>query len=324
MNAKIANLGPNPNRMPFFESLLPRRGDIKWVDANQPVAKQAEELKGVVAVIVTPSEYPVELAKLTPTVKLVQTVSAGTNHIDTSALRDLGIRVANNGGSNAIAVAEHTVGLIVSTLRKMQLQFNSVRAGAWSGDIYSAWISQAHEIAGKTIGIIGLGRIGSRVARRLQGWECRIVYNDIAVPEEGLEKELRLTRLSREKLLRTSDIITLHVPLNKSTHHMISDFELEIMKPTAVLINASRGLVVDEHALVRAIRENKITAAGLDVTAVEPTPPDNPLLGYDNVLITPHMAYFAQESIERSRTFAIYNALRVARDEEPESIVIPD
>jgi glyoxylate reductase/D-3-phosphoglycerate dehydrogenase len=323
MSAKIANLASNPNQMEYFEGLVPG-DDIKWVDTNQSIEKQAEELNGVVAVIVTPSQYPVELAKLTPSVRLVQTVSAGTNQIDTILLGELGIRVANNGGGNAIAVAEHTISLIVSAYRKMQLQFNSVKAGKWSGDIRSNWFSQASEVAGKTIGIIGLGRIGSRLARRLQGWECNLVYSDIVAPEEGLEDELHLTRLSIDDLLQTSDIVTLHVPLNRSTHHMISDREFELMKPTAMLVNACRGPVVDEAALVRAIRENKIAMAALDVTEVEPTPPDNPLFEFDNVLITPHLAAFAQESTERSRGFAIYNASRVARGEEPESVVPPE
>ncbi|MFC1935884.1 NAD(P)-dependent oxidoreductase [Chloroflexota bacterium] len=324
MSVKIANLAPNPDQMEYFERLAPKRDEIKWVDNGQPIEKQAEELNGVVAVIVTPSEYSVELAKLTPSVKLIQTVSAGTNRIDKVSLGELDIRVANNGGGNAVAVAEHTISLIVSTYRKMQLQFNSVRAGEWAGDIRSNWFSQAHEIAGMTIGIIGLGRIGSRVARRLQGWECDIVYNDVVEMEEGLEDELHLTRLSKDDLLQTSDIVTLHVPLNGSTHHMISDRDFDLMKPTAVLINACRGPVVDEDALVRAIRDNKIAAAGLDVTEVEPTPPDNPLFEFDNVLITPHLAAFARESTERSRGFAIYNASKVARGEEPESIVVPD
>ena len=135
---------------------------------------------------------------------------------------------------------------------------------------------------------------------------------------------MRLTRLSLDDLLGASDVVSLHVPLNRHTHHMISDREFDLMKPTAMLINACRGPVVDEAALVRAIRENKIAGAGLDVTEEEPTPPDNPLLEFDNVLITPHLAAFAQESTDRSRRFAIYNTSRVARGEEPESVVPPD
>jgi len=324
MSARIANLSRNATDIEVFEQLVSNASDIKWVDSNQSIEKQAEDLEGIAAVIVTPSEYPVELARLTPSVKLIQTVSAGTDQIDKITLGEFGIKVSNNGGGNAVAVAEHTFGLIVGIYRKLQLQFNSVKDGEWSGSIRSNWFSQAHEIAGKTVGIIGLGRIGSRIARRLQGWECEIVYSDIIAPPDGLEEELHLTRLSIEDLLRTSDIVTLHVPLNKDTFHMISDMEFDIMKPTGILINACRGPVVDEAALVRAIRDEKIAGAGLDVTEEEPTPKDNPLFPFDNVLITPHLAAFAQEASEKSRLFAIQNAYKVARGEEPDSVVLPD
>ena len=324
MAAKIAYLAPNQDQMPDFQRLAAGGEEIVWVDSNQPVEKQAEDLRGVVAVIPTPSRYPEELAKLTPSVRLVQTISAGTNMIDKVALGELGILVANNGGGNAIAVAEHTIALMVSAFRKFQLQFNNVKDGNWAGDIRANWFSQAYEVAGKKIGIVGLGRIGSRLAKRLQGWECELVYSEIVDIDPALEEELHVTRVSLEELLTTSDIISLHVPLNRNTRHMISDREFDMMKPTALLVNACRGPVVDEDALYRAIRDKKIAVAALDVTEEEPTPPDNPLLQFDNVLITPHLAALAIESHERSRAFAVYNTQRVAGGEEPESVVPPD
>lgn len=324
MAAKIAYLSPNSEQMEHFERLAAGGEEIVWVDSNQPVEKQAEDLRGVVAVIPTPSRYPEELAKLTPSVRLVQTISAGTNMIDKVALGELGILVANNGGGNAIAVAEHTIALMVSAFRKFQLQFNNVKDGNWAGDIRANWFSQAYEVAGKKIGIVGLGRIGSRLARRLQGWECELVYSEIVDIDPALEEELHVTRVSLEELLTTSDIVSLHVPLNRNTRHMISDREFDMMKPTALLVNACRGPVVDEEALFRAIRDKKIAVAALDVTEEEPTPVDNPLLQFDNVLITPHLAALAIESHERSRAFAVYNTQRVAGGEEPESVVPPD
>ena len=324
MAANIAYLAPNADLLDSFAGSAPEGAEIKWVDSTQSVERQAEDLRDVAAVIVSPSQYSVELARLTPSVRLVQTTSAGTDMIDKQTLGELGIRVANNGGGNAISVAEHTITLLVSVFRKMQLQFNAVQAGEWMGDIRGNWFSQAHEIAGKTVGVVGLGRIGSRVARRLQGWECDIIYYDVVNVPEELERELNATRVSLDELLQTSDIVTLHVPLNGRTTKLISDREFDLMKPTAVLINACRGPVVDEAALVRAIQEKKIMAAGLDVLEEEPTPTDNPLFGYDNVLITPHLASFTQESGERSRAFAMYNTAKVARGEDPESIVLPD
>ena len=192
------------------------------------------------------------------------------------------------------------------------------------GDIRANWFSQAHELTGKTVGIIGLGRIGSRVARRLQGWECDLIYDDIIAPDPELVSQLSLEKVERDELLETSDLITLHVPLNRQTRGMISDREFDLMKPTAVLINACRGPVVDEAALIRAMNENKIMAAGVDVLEVEPTPENNPLIDMDNVLITPHLAAFTQEAGEKSRAFAMYNCSLVSRGEDPESVVLPD
>ena len=135
--------------------------------------------------------------------KLVQTSSAGTNTLDKTALGEMGIRVANNGGGNAVAVAEHTIGLLISSLRKFQLQFDAVKAGEWMSDIRAKWLSQANELAGKTVGIVGLGRIGIEVARRLQGWDCDLIYFDVFDPPPGVEEELNLTRASLDELLES-------------------------------------------------------------------------------------------------------------------------
>jgi phosphoglycerate dehydrogenase-like enzyme len=313
----------DPRQLETFRQFAPEGTEIKWVNTAQPIEQQAAQLQEAAAVIVTPSVFPVDLALKCPKLRLVQTVSAGTNTLDVAALEELGIRVANNGGGNAVAVSEHTIALMVSVYRKLHLQFQAVKNRQWAGDIRTAWISQAYELTGKTVGIVGLGRIGQRVARRLQGWECRLIYHDVVSFPPALEQELHLTRVSLDDLLRTADIITLHVPLNRLTKGLISDREFGLMKPTTVLINACRGPVVDEAALIRALQARKIMAAGLDVLEEEPTPTNNPLLDMDNVLVTPHLAAFAQESYDKSRAFAVQNAARVARGEAPESVIEP-
>ena len=306
-----------------FRRLAPEGVEITWVDAKQPLEQQAAQLREATAVIAMPSAFPVDLALKCPNLRLVQTVSAGTNMLDIAALNELGVKVANNGGGNAVAVAEHTITLMVSVYRKMYLQFQAVKARQWAGDLRTKWLSQAYELTDKTVGIVGFGRIGQRVARRLQGWECRLIYYDVVSFPPALEQELHITRVPLDDLLRTSDIITLHVPLNRRTKGMISDREFGLMKPTTVLINACRGPVVDEAALIRALRAQKIMGAGLDVLEEEPTPANNPLLDMDNVLVTPHLAAFAQESFEKSRVFAVQNAARVASGEAPESVIDP-
>jgi phosphoglycerate dehydrogenase-like enzyme len=297
--------------------------EVVWVDVNRPLEEQADELCDAVAVIANPYVFPVDLALKCHKLKLIQTTSAGTNLLDVDALNELGILVANNGGGNAVAVAEHTIALMVGVYRKLHLQFQAVRARQWRGDLRDRWYDHSYELTDKTVGIVGLGRIGQGVARRLQGWDCRLIYYDVADFPPALDESLHLTRFGLDELLRTADIVTLHVPLNRVTKAMIGDREFDLMKPTTILVNACRGPVVDEAALIRALQANKIAGAGLDVLEEEPPQPNNPLLEMDTVIVTPHLAAFAQESLDRSRAFAIQNAARVVRGEAAESVVDP-
>ncbi len=308
----------------FLKRWTPPDVDIVWVDASAPVEVQAEALKDAVAVFTLPSQFPVELARRCPRLRLVQVFSAGVEAIDLAALGELGIKVANNGGGNAPAVAEHTVALMVSVYRRLKAQFAAVDSGQWAGDFFPEWFSSTFELTGKTVGIVGLGRIGKQVARRLQGWDCKLIYHDIADIPRHVERELHMARMPLDELLRTSDIVTLHVPLTGRTRGMIGDRELGLMKPTAVLINTCRGPVVDEAALARALRAGKIAGAGLDVVAQEPPPRDNPLLHLDNVIVSPHLAGMSQEAAQRNIAFAVQNLLRVSGGQEPESVVLPE
>ncbi len=325
MSGSVVFWNPNDEGLNILNETSPEGIVIEWIDSNTPTSAAAEALSETTVVILG-GEIPfsVELASKCPNLRLIQSTSAGTNQLDKVGLGELGIDVSNNGGGNAVSVAEHTITLMVSVFRKFQLQFERVKEREWMGEIRSKWMPQAFEIEGKTVGIIGLGRIGSRVAKRLQGWDCNIIYDDVVEPDPDMVQRLGLKKASREELLKTADIITLHVPLNDQTRGMISDQEFEMMKPTAVLINACRGPVVDEAALIRAMESNKIMAAGVDVLEVEPAIKDNPLLEMDNVLVTPHLAGWTQEAWEKSRAFATYNAGRVVEGNAPESIVQPN
>lgn len=322
MSTNVYVLSPDdPRQLDTIKRFAPEDVEVIWVDTKQSIEAQAAQLQDASAIVIAPSAFSIELALNCPNLKLLQTVSAGTNMLDIKALEELGIQVANNGGGNAVAVAEHTIVLMVSVYRKLDLQIRAVQDREWAGNLCATWFEQTYELTDKTVGIIGLGRIGQRVARRLQGWDCNIIYHDVAEFPPALDEAMNLTRVSFDELLKTSDIITLHVPLTRETRGMMSDREFDMMKPTAVLINACRGPVVDEPALIRALQQKKILAAGLDVLEQEPTPADNPLLDMDNVLVTPHLAAFAQESYEKSRAFAVQNAARVARGEAPKSVV---
>ena len=297
--------------------------EVKRIDSSLPIEVQAEQMSDVAALFNAGAPFDMELARRCPRLKLIQSTSAGVDGYDLAALGEMGIQVANNRGGNAITVAEHTVALMVAAYRKLALQFEAARAGKWFGSVIEDWASQSHEIAGKTVGLLGTGFIGLEVARRLQGWGCSIIYYDMVHPPAEVVDELGLRPVSMDELLRESDILSLHVPLNPRTQGLIGARELGMMKRTAVLINTCRGPVVDEAALIAALRDGVIAAAGLDVLEEEPTPSDNPLLSMDNVAVTPHLAAMSVESGPRSAAFAMENMARVARGGEPEGVVRP-
>ena len=325
MNDQVVFWAPDDSGLQVLKDAMPEGVEIDWVNSSGSLEESTEALQNTKAIILGGAlVFDLELAAKCPELRLIQTTSAGTNQLDKAALGELGIKVSNNGGGNAVAVAEHTIALMIGVYRKLQLQFKSVQDGKWMSNIRTDWFSQAHELTGKTVGIIGVGRIGSRVAKRLQGWECELIYHDVVDPDSELVSDLSMKKVGLDELLSTSDIITLHVPLNRNTRGMISDREFDLMKPSAILINACRGPVVDEDAFIRAIEQDKIMAAGVDVLEVEPTPEDNPLIDMDNVLITPHLAAFTQEASDKSRAFATYNTAKVVKGGDPESVVLPD
>ena len=254
--------------------------------------------------------------------KLVQSLGAGVDLQWVSELAEFGLPVANNGGANSVAVAEHAVMLMMAAGRGLESQMQEVRAGEYRRGLLERW-DGTHEIAGKRVGIVGLGHIGFNVARRLSGWDCEVVYHDILPMSPERERAANATRVAFEELLRTCDIITLHTPLTPDTRGMIGRRELGLMKNTALLVNTSRGAVIDEQALLDALKAHSIKAAALDVTEAEPIPTGHPLLALDNVVLTPHAAMLAVESLEKALDFALRNATRVMEGEEPESIVTP-
>ena len=249
-----------------------------------------------------------------PRLKLVQLLSAGYDAVDLEAARRARVPVSNNGGANAISVAEHAIMLMLTVARKVVWQHANVSGGRWRGNGPAPVM---YEIFDKALGIVGLGTIGKKVARIARAFGMRVQYYDIARLPEHEEDALGVRfRLLRE-LLASSDFVTMHVPLNDSTRHMIGTNELALMKPTAVIVNTSRGPVIDEAALTRTLADHKIFGAGLDVFDQEPPPPDNPLFKLDNVLLTSHFAGPTWDNhVARFRN-AFDNVQRVARGEAP-------
>jgi phosphoglycerate dehydrogenase-like enzyme len=256
-----------------------------------------------------------EFYRAAPRLRLVQLFSAGYNHVDLDAARRAGVLVANNGGANSRAVAEHTILLMLAVYRRLVPQHEMTAGGRWRGN---QPMPTFYEMHGKTLGIIGFGTIGKRVARiAAGGFDMRIQYNDIVRLSEDAEDALNVRYRLLPELLQTSDIVTLHVPLTRLTRDMISTAQLAYMQPHAVLINCSRGPVVDFPALHDALSNHRIAGAGLDVFPAEPPSASEPVLSLDNVVLTPHLAGASRETRVKQTRNAFDNVLRVARGERP-------
>jgi phosphoglycerate dehydrogenase-like enzyme len=248
-------------------------------------------------------------------IKLIQVLSAGYDGINLERLRALGIPLANNGGANSYAVSEHAIMLMLAVCRQLPQLDALLRAGKWKSNKFGQ--EEEHEIAGKTVGIIGLGMIGRMLARRLSGFEVKLLYTDPVRPTAEEAAKLNVEYRELDDLLRESDIVTLHAPADATTHRIINDRTLGLMKRDAILINCARGELVDEAALHRALIEGRIAAAGLDTFDPEPPNPDNPLLQLPNIVLTPHAAGPTWESWPKRFANSYANVERVARGEAP-------
>ena len=298
----------------------PEELEVIVVNQSLPDDEKIELCKDADAII--SSDVTVNVLRQCPNVKLIQTLSAGYDRLDLETILEMGIPVANNGGANAISVSEQTLALMIGISRNLMAQWDTTtRQRNWRGSLYQTDLS---EVTDKTVGIVGLGRIGRQVAKRLTGFDTRTIFYDIEDIPTEVQHEVKAEPVGFDELLETSDIVSMHVPLTRRTRAMMSDREFDMMKETAFLINLCRGPVVDEAALYRALTEGKIAGAGLDVLEVEPTPTDNPLFDLDNVIITPHMAGQSQETALRAANFAYGNILRVLGGEEAESLVTPE
>jgi phosphoglycerate dehydrogenase-like enzyme len=265
------------------------------------------------------SRLGADFYKAAPKLRLVQLISAGYDILDLAAARQAGVPVANNGGANSTAVAEHTMMLMLAVAKKLAWQHNNVVHGKWRvGDFGE---TRLYELAGKTLGVVGLGNIGKKVARRALAFDMRVIYYDIVRLTEAEEDALGVRFALFTELLKTADVVTLHVPLTPLTRNMISTREFELMKRTAILINTCRGPVVDETALRIALASGQITAAGLDVMAEEPPAANHPLFELENITLTPHMAGPTWENWTRVFRNAFDNIGRVARGEKPRWVV---
>ncbi|KAF0240984.1 MAG: D-isomer specific 2-hydroxyacid [Planctomycetota bacterium] len=242
-----------------------------------------------------------------PGLRVVATMSVGTDHIDLAAARKRFVTVTNTPGCLTEATAELAFALILATARRLGEAERFLRAGRFKG--WDPMLLQGQTIVGKRLGILGAGRIGQEVARMAKGFRMEVVYHSrLAEPE--FEKECGARAVSKDELAATSDVVSIHTPLTAETKHLVDAAFLARMKPSAILVNTSRGPVVDEGALVDALRQNRIFAAGLDVFEGEPAVHPG-LLELENAILLPHIASATVDTRNRMAVMAAENLLAV-------------
>jgi len=245
--------------------------------------------------------------------RLVHKLGAGVNTIDVETATECGIAVANMPGANAASVAEGTVLLMLAALRRLPALDRAVRHGSgWPANPELG--ETVRDIGGCTVGLVGYGNIAKRVSDIVTAMGATVLHT--STRDDGRPGWRRLP-----ELLAASDIVSLHLPLTADTAHLLDRDAMAQMKPNAVLVNTSRGGVVDENALVDALRGGRLAAAGLDVFEAEPVSPDNPLLGLDNVVLTPHVAWYTADTMRRYLAEAVANCRRL-RDGLPLANVV--
>ncbi|MGH7321829.1 MAG: C-terminal binding protein [Candidatus Rokuibacteriota bacterium] len=251
-----------------------------------------------------------------PRLRVLVRYGVGVDGIDVPAATERGIPVVNVPDYGTDDVANHAVALLLALARKLTMLDRQTRAGRWN--VFEA--QPITRLAGQTVGILGCGRIGSRVARRLGGFDVRLLAYDpfVAAFPTGVEP------VSLDRLLAESDYLTLHCPLTADTRHLLGATTLSRMKPTAILVNTARGGLVDTAALGEALAGGRLAGAGLDVTEEEPLDPESPLLRMEQVIVTPHAAWYSEEGRSDLKRRVAEEAVRVLRGERPVNCVNPE
>lgn len=260
-----------------------------------------------------------ELLEAAPNLRVVSNMAVGYDNIDVDACTARGIPVGNTPGVLTDTTADLAFALLMASARRIVEAADYVRAGKWK--TWGPMLLMGQDVYGATLGIIGMGRIGRTVARRALGFDMRILYHDPYTSEAELD--LDASSVDLHTLLTESDFVTLHVPLTEATYHLIGRDELRAMKPTARLINASRGGVVDHDALHEALEQGQIGYAALDVTEPEPIPADHPLLNLPNCIVVPHIGSASVATRTKMATMAAENLLAGLRNEPMPHCVNP-
>jgi phosphoglycerate dehydrogenase-like enzyme len=300
----------HPQIVAAIKAGMPADWTVNFTPENSLVAR-AEVMRDADIVFVMAAPMPAELLKAAPRLRFIQKLGAGLDRIDLDACRKMGIGVARLQAGNSIPVAEHTILLMLAVYRQLPQIDARTRAGIWSKEDARGTHRQ---LQGKTIGLIGFGAIGKEVAKRLRGFDVKVLYNDPVRPPAEVERDLGATHADLDTLLRTADIVSLHLPLLPETKNLIDAKRIGAMKQGAVLINCARGGVVDESALAQALRDGHVSGAGIDVFSTEP-PVGNPLLTLDNTIVSSHLAGASLDNFSGMFARGVANVEAVLRGE---------
>jgi D-3-phosphoglycerate dehydrogenase len=275
-------------------ALLAARPEIEVVPVVDDPAGLARALpRADVLLVRSATRVTAELIAAGGRLKLIGRAGMGVDNIDLAAATRRGIVVLNTPGANTVSAAEHTFALLLALARRVPWAADSMRAGAWNRGAFGGT-----ELAGKLLGIVGLGRIGAHVAAIARGFGMRLVAHDPLVPASR-GADLGVALVSLDELLADADVVTLHLPIGPETQHLLDARRLALMKPTALLVNTARGGLVDEAALCGALERSALGGAALDVFDREPLPADSPLRTAPRLVLTPHLAASTAEAQER-------------------------
>ncbi len=284
----------------------------KSLDTNNALVKDAE------FIMLCGNVIPDEIINATDKLRLIQLLSAGWDFLNIALVQELNIPVANNGGANSWAVADHTLMLILSSYHRLIEVDKATRSGKWG---YPLDGTNVFELANKKVGLLGLGNIGRQVAKRLLPFDAHIQYYDLMRLSSKDEHALSINYVGLETLFSTSDIISIHIPLVDSTYQLVDKKLIDLMKPSSIIVNTSRGSIINESYLIDTLRNRRISGAALDVFEQEPIEKDNPLLLMENVIVTPHSAGNNWDAWSRRAKFGYSNIQNVINGGEPLSLV---
>lgn len=300
-------------------SIFHELGEVKIYGESNP-SKNAERIREADVVIVNKIPMNADILETAKNLKLICLTATGTNNIDFAYTNARNITVANVKGYSTQSVVQHTFALLFYVYEKLSYYDQYVKSGEYTkSDIFSNFDQKFNELAGKTWGIIGLGEIGRQVAAIAKTFGCHVNYYSTSGKNQNPDFE----QVDFQTLLATSDIISIHAPLNDQTKDLISEAALNQMKSSAILLNLGRGPIVNQEALTKALLEDRIAGAGLDVLTVEPMLPDNPLLKVQDskkLIITPHIAWATVEARQRCAQEVFLN-IKAYLNHEPRNIV---